>query len=77
MKTNTFSMQLVKRIAYFIFKLKYVFFHIFSYGQYLPLEKMQFCLRIFLGIFIWNLNILKILKKSFMGSIIDSVKSLD
>ena len=39
---NTHSAwQLVKRIAYFIFKLKYAFSIFFSYGQCLALEKMH------------------------------------
>ena len=53
---------------------KIVFFFIWSiFGP----RKNAICLQIFLRTFLWNLNILKILKKSLMESIIDSVKSLD
>ena len=69
--------QSVKRFVYFIFKLKYVFFSYFFIRSIFGPRKNAIYLRIFLGLFLWNLNILKILKKSLMESIIDSVKSLD
>ena len=47
MKTNTFSMQLVKRIAYFIFKLKYVFFIFFHMVNIWPQKKCNLPANIF------------------------------
>ena len=77
-KINTFSMAFDKTYCLFHFQTKICFFFlIFSYGQYLAPEKMHFACKYFLGLFLWNLNILKILKKSLVESIKDSVKSLD
>ena len=46
MKTNTFSMAVSKTYCLFHFQTEicpfFTFFHIFSYGQYLAPEKMQF-----------------------------------
>ena len=75
-KINTFSMAFSKTCCLFHFQTNF-FLLIFSYGQYLAPEKMQFACKYFLGLFLWNLNILKKLKKPLMESIIDSVKSLD
>ena len=76
-KKTHVAWELVKRIAYFIFKLKYVFFsYFFIWSIFGPRKKCNLPANIFEDFYLWNLNILKILKKSLMGSIIDSVKSL-
>ena len=48
MKTNTYSMAVSKTYYFFHFQTEIcLFFHIFSYGQYLAPEKMQFTCKYF------------------------------
>ena len=78
MKTNTISMVVSKAYCLFHFQTEICLFsYFFHMVNIWPPKKMQFACEYFLGLFLWNLNILKILKKSLMGSIINSVKSLD
>ena len=55
-KINTFSMPCSKLIAYFISKLKYIFFHIFFHWPIFGSRKNAICLLIFLRTFSMELK---------------------
>ena len=77
MKTNTFSMAGSKTYCLFHFQIEICLFSYFFIWSIFGPRKNAICLRLFLRTFPMELKYPQIFKKSLMGSIIDSVESLD